>query len=74
MTPDDYTYAGVLSAAASMVAVRIGKEIHGRLIRTRPYWEVSIGTALVNVYAKCGYMTSGYTVFSLFEESEGNSG
>ncbi|XP_057778848.1 pentatricopeptide repeat-containing protein At3g53360, mitochondrial-like [Salvia miltiorrhiza] len=66
-TPDDYTYASVLSAAASMASVRIGKEIHGRLMRTGPDWDVGVGNALVNMYAKCGYLTSGHTVFERME-------
>lgn len=67
VTPDDYTYASVLSAAAALASVRIGKEIHARLIRTRPDWDVGVGNALVNMYAKSGYISSGYSVFEQME-------
>ncbi|KAL1549526.1 pentatricopeptide repeat-containing protein-like protein [Salvia divinorum] len=65
--PDDYTYASVLSAAANMASVRIGKEIHCRLIRTGPEWDVGVRNALVNMYGKCGNITSAYTVFERME-------
>lgn len=67
VAPDDYTYASVLSAAANMASVRIGKEIHCRLIRTGPEWDVGVGNALVNMYAKCGNIASAYTVFERME-------
>lgn len=69
VSPDDYTYASVLSAAAGLASVRIGKEIHARLIRTRPCedWDVGVGNALVNMYAKSGYISSGYSVFEQME-------
>ncbi|XP_047962320.1 pentatricopeptide repeat-containing protein At3g03580-like [Salvia hispanica] len=67
VAPDDYTYASLLSAAANMASMRIGKEIHCRLIRTGPDWDVGVGNALVNMYAKCGNITSAYTVFEQME-------
>ncbi|KAH6802542.1 hypothetical protein C2S51_033988 [Perilla frutescens var. frutescens] len=67
VSPDDYTYASVLSAAAGLASVRIGKETHGRLIRTGPDWDVGVGNALVNMYAKSGYISSGHNVFEQME-------
>ncbi|KAI3443422.1 hypothetical protein Pfo_000087 [Paulownia fortunei] len=67
VNPDDFTYASVLSAAAGLASMRIGKEIHAHLIRTRSDWDVAVGNALVNMYAKSGSIISGYTIFEQME-------
>lgn len=67
VSPDDFTYASVLSAAAHLSSMRNGKEIHARLIRTRPVWDVAVRNALINTYAKSGSISSAYTIFEQME-------
>ncbi|KAL2250926.1 UNVERIFIED_CONTAM: Pentatricopeptide repeat-containing protein [Sesamum indicum] len=65
--PDDFTYASVLTAAAGLASMRYGKEIHAHLFRTRLDWDIGVGNALINMYAKSGSISSGYTIFDQME-------
>ncbi|KAL0308294.1 UNVERIFIED_CONTAM: Pentatricopeptide repeat-containing protein [Sesamum radiatum] len=65
--PDDFTYASVLAAAAGLASMRYGKEIHAHLFRTRLDWDIGVGNALINMYAKSGSISLGYTSFEQME-------
>ncbi|XP_073147182.1 pentatricopeptide repeat-containing protein At4g32430, mitochondrial-like [Henckelia pumila] len=65
--PDLFTYAGLLSAIAGLASMRHGKEIHSHLIRTRPDWDVGVGNALINMYAKSGSIGSAQAIFERME-------
>ncbi|XP_041019162.1 pentatricopeptide repeat-containing protein At2g13600-like [Juglans microcarpa x Juglans regia] len=62
--PDDFTFASVLAACASLASIRHGKQIHAHIIRTRLYQDVGVGNALVNMYAKCGSIGCAHNVFN----------
>lgn len=66
--PNDYTYVGAISACTNVGAVRLGKEIHGRITRTAENSNSYVSNCLVNFYGKCGLLTSARLVFdSLLE-------
>ncbi|KAK6147440.1 hypothetical protein DH2020_018352 [Rehmannia glutinosa] len=67
VSPDDFTYANVLSAVAGLANMRNGKEIHAHLIRTRPDRDIGVGNALINMYAKSGSISLSYTIFERME-------
>ncbi|KAK6147425.1 hypothetical protein DH2020_018337 [Rehmannia glutinosa] len=67
VSPDDFTYANVLSAVAGLANMRNGKEIHAHLIRTRPDGDIGVGNALINMYAKSGSISLSYTIFERME-------
>eukprot|EP01018_Ginkgo_biloba_P030851 Gb_21555 [translate_table: standard] len=52
--PDNITFSIVLKACASLSALEEGKEIHYHIIRSGYDRDVFVGTALVDMYAKCG--------------------
>eukprot|EP01018_Ginkgo_biloba_P003869 Gb_21351 [translate_table: standard] len=61
--PDDYVIPNVLKACAGLAAVQQGKEIHGYLIRTEFDRGVYVGSALLDMYGKCGSVDSARQVF-----------
>ena len=63
VSPDDFTFASVLATCSGLASIRHGKQIHAYLIRTRLYQDVGVGNALVNIYAKCGFIKYAYNVF-----------
>ncbi|KAK7824456.1 pentatricopeptide repeat-containing protein [Quercus suber] len=63
VSPDDFTFASVLATCSGLASIRHGKQIHAYLIRTRLYQDVGVGNALVNMYAKCGFIKYAYNVF-----------
>ncbi|XVE64122.1 hypothetical protein DITRI_Ditri07aG0076500 [Diplodiscus trichospermus] len=61
--PDKVTMASVVSACAYLGAIDHGKWIHGYLRRSGIECDVVIGTALVDMYGKCGSVGRAYEVF-----------
>ncbi|CAL9188079.1 unnamed protein product [Musa hybrid cultivar] len=61
--PDQTTYAILLSAAAELGCLSFGRWLHGQLIGSKLVLNVQLGTALVNMYAKCGAVRYASRVF-----------
>ncbi|GLT84096.1 hypothetical protein SLE2022_023470 [Rubroshorea leprosula] len=61
--PDKITIASVLSACAYLGAIDQGKWVHNYLRRSGLECDLVIGTALVDMYGKCGCVESAYAVF-----------
>lgn len=61
---DHYSFGTVLRACAALAAVRHGKEVHCQFLRTGGWKDVIVESALVDFYAKCGYIDYAYQVFS----------
>uniref|UniRef100_A0A2N9G6I8 DYW domain-containing protein n=1 Tax=Fagus sylvatica TaxID=28930 RepID=A0A2N9G6I8_FAGSY len=62
--PDSIALVSLLSAAASLSALKKGKEIHGFLIRKGFIIEGSLANSLVDMYARCGVLENSYMVFN----------
>ncbi|PIM99153.1 hypothetical protein CDL12_08196 [Handroanthus impetiginosus] len=61
--PNEFTFAGVLNACAHQTAERLGKQIHGNMMRTGFDPSSFAASALVHMYAKCGSVESAHKVF-----------
>ncbi|XP_010276650.1 PREDICTED: pentatricopeptide repeat-containing protein At4g39530-like [Nelumbo nucifera] len=63
--PNNYTYSSVLCSCANLAAVEEGKQIHAQIIKSNykigadPF----IASSLVDMYAKCGYITEARMIF-----------
>ncbi|XP_042051189.1 pentatricopeptide repeat-containing protein At2g13600-like isoform X1 [Salvia splendens] len=51
---NEYSYGSALSACAGLRDVVMGTQIHGSLAKSRFLSDVYMGSALVDMYAKCG--------------------
>nr|XP_011470378.1 PREDICTED: pentatricopeptide repeat-containing protein At3g29230-like [Fragaria vesca subsp. vesca] len=60
--PDNYTFVSVLSACSQLGALEFGKWIH-YLIEDWSQFGAILGTALVDMYAKCGDINRAFTLF-----------
>ncbi|KAH7302534.1 hypothetical protein KP509_23G076700 [Ceratopteris richardii] len=58
------TYLSALKACASMKAAEIGNAIHDEIARCGLQDDVKLATALVDMYAKCGYLSKALDVFN----------
>lgn len=58
-----FTYGSAISAAANLAHVKLGKQIHGRIIKTGLYSETEVCNASVTLYAKCGCLNDARRVF-----------
>ncbi|KAG8065298.1 hypothetical protein GUJ93_ZPchr0004g38946 [Zizania palustris] len=63
--PTRSTFASMLSAAANVMAFVEGQQIHAAAIRHGLDANVFVASSLINLYAKCGYLTDAKNVFDL---------
>jgi pentatricopeptide repeat protein len=61
--PDNFTFSVLLKACASLSAFQEGKGIHYRLIVIGLELDAFVGSALVDMYAKCGSIEDARQVF-----------
>ncbi|TXG52625.1 hypothetical protein EZV62_021794 [Acer yangbiense] len=54
MKPDIYTFSSVLTVCSKLVALQQGEQVHAQILKTGFLSDVVVGTALVNMYNKCG--------------------
>ncbi|CAL9245279.1 unnamed protein product, partial [Arabidopsis halleri] len=67
LSADSVALLCILSAAASLSALKKGREIHGYLLRKGFCLEGSIAVAVVDMYACCGDLQSAKAVFDRIE-------
>eukprot|EP01018_Ginkgo_biloba_P028363 Gb_34253 [translate_table: standard] len=68
--PDQFTFASVLPACANLAALERGKEVHESIIRNGFQSDVFVGSALVDMYVKCGGLENARTVFDKMSERD----
>ncbi|TKY67702.1 Pentatricopeptide repeat-containing protein [Spatholobus suberectus] len=63
VVPNDFTLSSVLSACAHMGALDQGRLVHQYIECNKINLNVALGTALVDMYAKCGCINEALRVF-----------
>ncbi|XP_022134008.1 pentatricopeptide repeat-containing protein At1g06143 [Momordica charantia] len=63
ISPDEVTMAAVISSCAHVGALELGKKIHHYVMSQGLNFDVYIGSALVDMYAKCGSLDRSLLVF-----------
>ena len=61
--PDLVTMVSVLPACGHLASLQQGKLIHGYILRNRFESDVFVGTALIDMYAKCGSIKTARKLF-----------
>ncbi|GFS32177.1 tetratricopeptide repeat (TPR)-like superfamily protein [Actinidia rufa] len=65
---DAFTFASLLSGAASIGAVDKGEQIHARLLKAGFESNLSISNALISMYSRCGNIEAAIQVFTEMED------
>ncbi|XP_073121672.1 pentatricopeptide repeat-containing protein At1g74600, chloroplastic [Henckelia pumila] len=65
ITPNSFTFASVLTGSAALKELPFGKSIHGWTIKCGVGTDVFVGTAIVDLYAKCGAICDAIKQFNL---------
>ncbi|KAL8151893.1 hypothetical protein V2J09_021701 [Rumex salicifolius] len=65
--PNNFTLAAMLSVSSSLASLDHGRQIHGVALRSGEAKSVSVGNALINMYAKAGNIPNARRVFSLVQ-------
>ncbi|XP_031249485.1 pentatricopeptide repeat-containing protein At5g59600 [Pistacia vera] len=66
--PSSATISSILAACASVANVKRGKEIHGNAVVTGVEDDIYVRSALVDMYAKCGFISQARALFSKMSE------
>lgn len=66
--PDRFTYASLLAICADQADLERGKELHSQIIHTGWESDVTVATALISMYTKCGFLEEARKVFNEMPE------
>lgn len=66
--PNPFTYSSALKACAKLEAISQGKLIHSSMNKTLTSSNVFVDSALISMYAKCGYISEAIQVFDSMPE------
>ncbi|ESQ55545.1 hypothetical protein EUTSA_v10024756mg [Eutrema salsugineum] len=66
--PNQFTYSSVLKACANSESLLIGKSIHSIAKKNHALSNVFVGSALIHMYAKCGFVSEAFRVFDSMPE------
>lgn len=70
LRPNAVTLASILPACASLAALQLGKELHGRILKSGLEGICYVSSALTDMYAKCGRLDLAHLVFSRLSERD----
>eukprot|EP01018_Ginkgo_biloba_P002684 Gb_08253 [translate_table: standard] len=70
MQPNQVTFVSVVSSCANLATLEQGKRVHAYIIKTCTESYVSVGSALVSMYAKCGSIEDSHKVFTKMSEQD----
>ncbi|XP_059635033.1 pentatricopeptide repeat-containing protein At1g31430-like isoform X2 [Cornus florida] len=68
--PDKFTVVALLTGCAQLGALEQGKWIHGYIDENRITVDAVVGTALVDMYAKCGCIEKSLDIFNGLKEKD----
>ncbi|CAL9148163.1 unnamed protein product [Musa hybrid cultivar] len=68
ITPSSVTISSLLPACANLVDLRRGKEIHGYALVAGVARDLYVGSALIDMYAKCGLVAEASKIFHGMKE------
>ncbi|KAM7480821.1 hypothetical protein LguiB_005404 [Lonicera macranthoides] len=66
--PNEFTLATVLKACSMQLDKEFGKQIHAEVVKIGVFEDLYVGSALVDLYAKCGEMEYADKVFFFMPE------
>lgn len=70
MRPSEYTLVGVLNASSDSEEIIVGKQVHTYLIKLGFEFQMYIMTAMIDMYAKCGFIVDAQQGFDTLDEAD----
>ncbi|KAL9239491.1 hypothetical protein vseg_013806 [Gypsophila vaccaria] len=58
------SFSSIIPACSHLTTLRLGKQLHGHIVRCRYEDNVLVASSLVDMYAKCGYIKVARRIFS----------
>lgn len=66
--PTISTFASLIGACSALAAFEVGQQVQGQLVKTRFIEHIKIGSALIDMYSKCGQTEDARRVFEHMPE------
>ncbi|KAM3360520.1 pentatricopeptide repeat-containing protein, mitochondrial [Capsicum galapagoense] len=66
--PNISTFASIIGACSALAAFEIGQQVQGQMMKTELIEHVKIGSALIDMYSKCGLVEDARRVFNHMPE------
>lgn len=63
VSPNEYTFAAVISGCANLGRVEWGEQLHGHVLCLGLLNSLSVANSVITMYSKCGRLTSASVVF-----------
>ncbi|XP_010449091.1 PREDICTED: pentatricopeptide repeat-containing protein At4g21300-like [Camelina sativa] len=70
MSPNEITLVSILPVICGLAALKIGKELHGFIIKKGFSNRCNIESAVIDMYAKCGRMDVAYDIFGRLSKKD----
>ncbi|KAB1208961.1 hypothetical protein CJ030_MR6G000530 [Morella rubra] len=70
MRPNSVTLASVLPACAGLAALKLGKELHCNILKNDLGLKCHVGSAIMDMYAKCGRVDLSRHIFKRMSERD----
>uniref|UniRef100_A0ACD6A2K8 Uncharacterized protein n=1 Tax=Avena sativa TaxID=4498 RepID=A0ACD6A2K8_AVESA len=68
LSPDRATFSSIIKASSSLAMIGLGRQLHSYLIRSGNMSSVFSGSALLDMYAKCGCLDEALRTFDEMPE------
>ncbi|XP_058073133.1 pentatricopeptide repeat-containing protein At1g28690, mitochondrial [Magnolia sinica] len=66
--PTISTFSSIIGACSILSAFEIGQQVHSQLMKTDSFSDVKLGSALVDMYSKCGRIVDARRIFNHMPE------
>ncbi|PIN13147.1 hypothetical protein CDL12_14242 [Handroanthus impetiginosus] len=70
LKPSEYTLVGVLNSCSNTEEFYVGKQVHAYLVKLGFESQIYIMTALIDMYAKCGFIDDAQKGFDYLQEAD----
>uniref|UniRef100_M4EAU3 DYW domain-containing protein n=2 Tax=Brassica campestris TaxID=3711 RepID=M4EAU3_BRACM len=68
LVPDMFTVCSLLSACSQLQSLRLGREVHGFIIRNLLERDSFVFTSLLSLYIHCGELSTAHVLFDAMED------
>lgn len=66
--PTISTFASIIGACSLLSAFEVGQQVQGQLMKTKYFTDIKMGSALVDMYSKCGRIEEARSIFDCMSE------
>ncbi|XP_059628666.1 putative pentatricopeptide repeat-containing protein At3g23330 [Cornus florida] len=70
ISPNQFTFSSILKCCSSVNDVRLGKAIHGWILRDGIGLDMALANSILDLYAKCGVFNYAERLFELLAEKD----